>query len=98
MPAILNCMHPLLSASCPASAISCSLQALASTNAKECLRADAGDKLFFDSRDGSSLDLLTVAETAPDPIAEEPANINGVQQLSVEATKLNHHFSQQASP
>ena len=36
-----------------------------------------------------------MAETAPDPIAEDPANINGVQQLSVEATKLNHHFSQQ---
>ena len=58
-------------------------------------RATAGDKLFFDSRDGSTLDLLTVAETAPDPIAEDPTNINGVQQLSVEATKLNHHFSQQ---
>ena len=37
-----------------------------------------------------------MAETAPDPIAEDAASINGVQQLSVEATKLNHHFSQQA--
>ena len=47
------------------------------------------------SRDGSTLDLLTVAETAPDPIPEDRASMNGVQQLSVEATRLNHHFSQQ---
>ncbi|KAK9817128.1 hypothetical protein WJX72_009970 [[Myrmecia] bisecta] len=55
----------------------------------------AGDKLFFDKRDGSNLDLLTVAETAPESIVEEKDNINGVQQLSVEATAINQNFSQQ---
>lgn len=55
----------------------------------------AGDKLFFDKRDGSNLDLLTVAETAPDPLPEDRDAINGVQQLSVEATAINQNFSQQ---
>ncbi|KAK9826613.1 hypothetical protein WJX74_005621 [Apatococcus lobatus] len=55
----------------------------------------AGDKLFFDKRDGSSLDMLTVAETAPEPVPEEKDNINGVQQLSLEATGINQSFSQQ---
>ena len=58
----------------------------------------AGGRLFFDKRDGSSLDLLTVAETSPEQIAEDKDNINGVQQLSVEATALNQNFSQQARP
>lgn len=55
----------------------------------------AGDKLFFDKRDGSNLDLLTVAETAPDPLPEDKDAINGVQQLSLEATAINQNFSQQ---
>lgn len=55
----------------------------------------AGDKLFFDKRDGSNLDLLTVAETAPDPLPEDKDSINGVQQLSLEATAINQNFSQQ---
>ena len=55
----------------------------------------AGGRLFFDKRDGSTLDLLTVAETSPEQIAEDKDNINGVQQLSVEATALNQNFSQQ---
>ena len=49
----------------------------------------AGDKLFFDKRDGSNLDLLTVAETAPEPVLEDKDNINGVQHLSIEATATN---------
>lgn len=56
----------------------------------------AGDKLFFDKRDGSNLDYLTVAETAPESVLEEKDNINGVQQLSQEATAVNQAFSQQA--
>ena len=48
----------------------------------------AGGRLFFDKRDGSSLDALTVAETSPEQIAEDKDNINGVQQLSAEATTL----------
>ena len=58
----------------------------------------AGGRLFFDKRDGSSLDLLTVAETSPEQIAEDKDNINGVQQLSLEATTLNQNFSQQVRP
>lgn len=55
------------------------------------------DKIFFDKRDQSSLSLLTVNETAPDPVVEEKENINGVQQLSLEATMVNQNFSQQVS-
>ena len=36
-----------------------------------------------------------VAETAPEAIAEDKDSINGVQQLSVEATAINQNFSQQ---
>lgn len=57
----------------------------------------AGGKLFFDKRDGSNLDYLTVAETAPESVLEERDNINGVQQLSQEATAVNQAFSQQVS-
>lgn len=55
----------------------------------------AGNKLFFDKRDASNLNLLTVNETAPEPIPEEKDNINGVQHLSLEATIANQNFSQQ---
>ncbi len=43
----------------------------------------------------SSLNLLTVNETAPEPVPEDRDNINGVQQLSLEATAVNQNFSQQ---
>ena len=36
-----------------------------------------------------------MAETAPEAIAEDKDSINGVQQLSVEATAINQSFSQQ---
>ena len=49
----------------------------------------------FCCRDGSNLDFLTVAETAPESVLEEKDNINGVQQLSQEATHVNQAFSQQ---
>ncbi|BDA42750.1 Eukaryotic translation initiation factor 3 subunit D [Coccomyxa sp. Obi] len=55
----------------------------------------AAGKLFFDKRDGSALDLLTVAETSPEAIPEDKDNINGMQQLSLEATAINQNFSQQ---
>ena len=54
-----------------------------------------GGKLFFDRRDNSNLSMLTVNETAPDPVPEEKDNMNGVQQLSLEATAINQNFSQQ---
>jgi len=55
----------------------------------------AGDKLFFDKRDGGPLDLLTVNETAPEAVPEDKDSINGVQQLSLEATAINQNLSQQ---
>lgn len=54
-----------------------------------------GDKLFFDTREGSLLSHSTVAETAPEGVAEDKDNINGVQQLRSEATSIGHAFSQQ---
>eukprot|EP00884_Botryococcus_braunii_P013268 jgi/Botrbrau1/21942/Bobra.0249s0065.1 len=54
-----------------------------------------GDKLFLDKRDGSSLDLMTVCETAPEPPPEDKDNINGIQHLCIEATAINQNFSQQ---
>lgn len=36
-----------------------------------------------------------VAETAPEAVAEDKDSINGVQQLSHEATTINQAFSQQ---
>ena len=41
-------------------------------------------------------ELITVAETAPEAVAEDKDSINGVQQLSQEATIINQSFSQQA--
>ena len=37
-----------------------------------------------------------MAETAPEAVAEDKDSINGVQQLSQEATIINQSFSQQA--
>lgn len=57
-----------------------------------------GDKLFFDKRDDSDFDLLTVNETAADPpYADEDSknSINSPKNLALEATYINHNFSQQ---
>lgn len=54
-----------------------------------------GGRLFFDTRDGSQLGQPTVAETAPEGVAEDKDSINGVQQLRAEASAINRHFSQQ---
>lgn len=57
-----------------------------------------GDKIFFDKRDNSFFDLLTVNETAAEPpfVDEEGKNsINSPHNLSLEATYINHNFSQQ---
>eukprot|EP00795_Rhopilema_esculentum_P008955 gene8955-16589_t len=52
-----------------------------------------GNKLFFDKRDDSEFDLLTVNETAWDPLAEE--GLNSASNLALEATFINQNFSQQ---
>jgi len=66
-----------------------------------------GNALFFDKRDDSNFDLLTVNETAvdppstnrfnnrnPEPVTESEA-INLPERLSIEATMINQNFSQQ---
>jgi len=54
-------------------------------------------KLFFDKRDFSGFDLLTVSETAHEPpmSSEDMDEINFPDKLSVEATVINQNFSQQ---
>jgi len=52
-------------------------------------------KLFFDKRDDSEFDLLTVGETAAEQQQDESNNINSPRNLSFEATFINHNFSQQ---
>ncbi|XP_064617804.1 eukaryotic translation initiation factor 3 subunit D-like [Liolophura sinensis] len=54
-----------------------------------------GKKLFFDKRDDSDFDLLTVSETATEPPQEEGNSINSPRNLALEATYINHNFSQQ---
>eukprot|EP00798_Chlamydomonas_sp_ICE-L_P017542 gene17542-23863_t len=49
-------------------------------------------KLFFDRREDSNLNLLTVNETAPETVESEK---DSVHQLSLEATAINQNFSQQ---
>eukprot|EP00981_Chlorochromonas_danica_P016285 scaffold16511_cov318-Ochromonas_danica.AAC.1 len=53
--------------------------------------------IFFDKREDSTLDLLTVSETAPEPPSslEDPAEYNQPDKLSLEATMINQNFSQQ---
>ncbi|CAN6452981.1 unnamed protein product [Victoria cruziana] len=54
-----------------------------------------GNKLFFDKRDGSQLDLLSVNETSQEPLPEAKEDINSAYSLSVEAAYVNQNFSQQ---
>ncbi|CAG5127262.1 unnamed protein product, partial [Candidula unifasciata] len=55
-----------------------------------------GNKLFFDKRDDSDFDLLTVSETATEPPQDDgTASINSPRSLALEATFINHNFSQQ---
>eukprot|EP00240_Pyramimonas_obovata_P000671 CAMPEP_0118958674 /NCGR_PEP_ID=MMETSP1169-20130426/62744_1 /TAXON_ID=36882 /ORGANISM="Pyramimonas obovata, Strain CCMP722" /LENGTH=548 /DNA_ID=CAMNT_0006906799 /DNA_START=39 /DNA_END=1685 /DNA_ORIENTATION=+ len=54
-----------------------------------------GNKMYLDKRDRSNFDLLSVHETAQEPIPDEKDNMNGVINLSHEATVINQNFSQQ---
>ena len=54
-----------------------------------------GKKLFFDKRDDSEFDLLTVSETATEPPQDDATSINSPRNLALEATFINHNFSQQ---
>eukprot|EP00731_Ephydatia_muelleri_P029154 Em0020g798a len=52
-----------------------------------------GDLMFFDKREDSRFDMLTVDETTKDPPQEE--GMNSPDSLSTEATYINQTFSQQ---
>merc|ERR1719384_902973 len=56
--------------------------------------------LFFDKRDSSQFDYLTVNETANNPPSptkaeDDPEGINTPERLSLESTAINQNFSQQ---
>ena len=56
----------------------------------------AGAMLFFDTRDDSNIDYLTVNETAWEPPTDkDPESINCKSKLSLEATMINQNFTQQ---
>lgn len=57
----------------------------------------SGDKLFLDKRDNTEFDLLTVNETSVEPPADDGNSINSPRNLALEATFINHNFSQQVS-
>lgn len=56
-----------------------------------------GNAVFFDKRDDSQFDYLTVSETASDPPAEsdDPEALNSPDNLSLEASSINQNFTQQ---
>lgn len=54
-----------------------------------------GNKLFFDRRDGSEIDMVSVNETANDPPNEDNVGINDPRNLTLEATYVNKVFCQQ---
>merc|ERR1712209_27827 len=54
-----------------------------------------GGKIFLDKRDGTEFDLLTVSETAAEPPQDEGSSLNSPRNLALEATFINHNFSQQ---
>lgn len=52
--------------------------------------------VFFDKRDASAFDLVTVNENASEPPqADDPDSINHPDRLSLEATMINQNLSQQ---
>ena len=52
-------------------------------------------KLFFDRRDGSEIDMVSVNETANEPPNEDNVGINDPRNLTLEATYVNKVFCQQ---
>jgi translation initiation factor 3 subunit D len=53
--------------------------------------------VFFDKREDSNFDLLTVSETARDPptVSDDVEEFNQPTKLSLEATMINQNFTQQ---
>jgi len=55
-----------------------------------------GNRVFFDKREGSTFDLLTVNETAADsPVEDQRDLLNSASALSREATFVNQNFVEQ---
>jgi len=54
-----------------------------------------GDKIFLDKRDNTEFDLLTVSETAAEPPQDDANSLNSPRNLALEATFINHNYSQQ---
>ncbi|XP_044731758.1 eukaryotic translation initiation factor 3 subunit D [Chrysoperla carnea] len=54
-----------------------------------------GDKLFFDKRDNTEFDLLTVNETSVEPPQDDGNSLNSPRNLALEATFIKNNFSQQ---
>jgi len=54
-----------------------------------------GGKIFFDKRENTEFDLLTVSETSSEPPQDEGSSHNSPRNLALEATFVNHNFSQQ---
>jgi len=50
---------------------------------------------FFDKRENTEFDLLTVSETSSEPPQDEGNSTNSPRNLALEATFINHNFSQQ---
>lgn len=49
----------------------------------------------MDKRDNTEFDLLTVNETSVEPPTEDGNSLNSPRNLAIEATFINHNFSQQ---
>ena len=54
-----------------------------------------GNKVFFDKRESIEFDLLTVDETSVKPPQDDGNFLNSPRNLALEATFINHNFSQQ---
>ena len=52
-------------------------------------------RLFFCLNNIFFTDLLTVSETAAEPPQDEGSSLNSPRNLALEATFINHNFSQQ---
>jgi translation initiation factor 3 subunit D len=53
-----------------------------------------GTRLFFDKREDSTIDMLTVNETANEPPPED-GTMDSAKNLGMEAVFINHNFAQQ---
>lgn len=75
--------------------LACLIAASRSIYSWDILITKLDGRLFFDKRDGSQVDFLSVNETAPDPPNnDDKESINSPIKLSQEATCINQNFSQ----